>query len=102
MSNKKLPKDVIDYWPEVFKDIDVKVVPLEYLDSIHVTFQNEDVWIIEFDKNEEITSEVINGQLDDLFSEYQDDIATVDFRLNTRKVKFDIQKRTRQFLKKRR
>lgn len=102
MSRKKLPKEVIDHWPEVFKDIDIKVVPVEYLDSIHVTFQNEDIWVIEFDKNQDITSEIINQQLDELFSEYEDEIVSVDFRLDTRKVKFDVQKRTKQFLKKRR
>ena len=102
MSNKKLPKEVIDHWPEVFDDVDIKVVPIEYLDSIHVKFENNDIWVIEFDKNQEITSEIINQQLDELFSEYEDEIVSVDFRLNTRKVKFDVQKRTKQFMKKRR
>lgn len=102
MSKKKLPKEVIDHWPEVFNDVDIKVVPIEYLDSIHVKFESNDVWVIEFDKNEEITTEIINQQLDELFSEYEDEIVSVDFRLDTRKVKQDVQARTRSFMKKRR
>ena len=102
MSRKKLPKDVIDHWPEIFNDIEVKVVPLEYLDSIHVSFDNDDAWIIEFDKDEELTSELVSESIDELFQEYQDQIVNVDFRLDTKKVKQDIQKRTKQFMKKRR
>lgn len=102
MSENKLPKDVIDHWPEIFDDIDVKVVPLEYLDSIHVSFRNNDTWVIEFDKNEELTNEIINESIDQLFEDYEDEIVNVDFRLDTAKVKRDIQRRTHQFMKKRR
>jgi len=28
---KQLPKEVIDHWPEVLKDVHIDVVPLEYL-----------------------------------------------------------------------
>lgn len=102
MSKKKLPKEVINHWPEVFNDVDIKVVPVEYLDSVHVKFESNDVWVIEFNKNEEITTEIINQQLNELFSEYEDEIVSVDFRLDTRKVKQDVQSRTRSFMKKRR
>lgn len=101
MPGKKLPRNVIDHWPEVFKDIEVKVVPLDYLDSIHVSFSNNDTWIIEFDKNTELTSASVSESLAQLFREYEDQIINVDFRLDTQKVKQDVQKRTRQFLKKR-
>ena len=39
--------------------------------------------------------------LENLFHEYEDSIKNVDFRLDTAKVKADIQARTRHFLKKR-
>jgi hypothetical protein len=98
---KSFPKEVIDHWPEIFEDIDVKVVPLEYLHSIHVSFEEGETWIIEFDKVSDITTEEINETLRDLFDEHQENITNVDFRLNTKKVKEDIQKRTSYFLKKR-
>ena len=102
MARKKLPKDVIAHWPEIFDDIEVKVVPVEYLDSIHVSFDNDDKWVIEFDKSEEITYDAVAEALDQLFEEYEDEIVNIDFRLDTKKVKEDIQRRTRQFMKKRR
>lgn len=98
-NGKKLPKDVIDHWPEVLKDITIETVPLEYLDSIRITFVDGKVWEIDTKKNpDEIDLEEAIG---DLMDEYEDSIANVDFRLDTAKVKQDITQRTRKFLKKR-
>jgi len=99
--NKKLPQEVIDAWPEVFGDVDVKSVPLEYLHSINVQFKNRDTWVIGFDKTKDITPEEINQHLNDLFEEYEDDIVNVDFKLDTEKVKKDVKSRTKYFMKKR-
>ena len=43
---KKFPDEVIKYWPEVFGEITLNVVPLQYLESITVTFKNKKVWEI--------------------------------------------------------
>lgn len=100
MPNKKLPTDVVQHWPEVLKDIDVKVVPIEYLAALRVTFKDKKVWEVDLNrsKNLELTLEEV---LEDFFEEYGDKIDTVDFRLDTIKVKTDIQKRTKVFMKKR-
>jgi hypothetical protein len=37
-----------------------------------------------------------------LFEHYKQSIESIDFRLDTEKVKYDIKKRTHQFMKKRR
>jgi len=99
--NKKLPQEVIDAWPEVFGDIDVKSVPLEYLHSINVQFKNKDTWVIGFDPTKDITPEEVNRHLNELFDEYEDQILNVDFKLDTEKVKYDVKKRTKYFMKKR-
>lgn len=99
--SKKLPQEVIDSWPEVFGDIDVKSVPLEYLNAIHVAFKNSDTWVIDFTKKKDVTPDVINRELAALFEEYEDEIVNVDFKLDTQKVKKDIKRRTSHFLKKR-
>ena len=44
---KKLPKEVISHWPEVFKDINIDVVPLEYLHSIRIEFADGKLWEID-------------------------------------------------------
>jgi hypothetical protein len=49
--NKKLPKEVIDHWPEVFEDVDVDVIPIEYLYSIRITFSDGITWDVDLDKD---------------------------------------------------
>lgn len=99
--SKKLPKDVIDHWPEVFNDVDIDVVPIEYLDSIRIGFIDGKVWHIDLKDPKNQKTESFEDAIEDLFEEYADVIESVDFRLNTEKVKQDITKRTKQFLKKR-
>lgn len=97
-----LPADVIEHWPEVFEDLDVQVVPLEYLHSIRVFFQDGKVWDIDIAKSK---ANDLNNNLEDtleeLFQQYDDVITNVDFRLDTARLKEDITKRTKLFLKKR-
>lgn len=96
---KKLPQEVVDHWPEVFKDVDIDVVPLEYLQTIRVTFLDGKVWEIDTQKNAEKID--LEDAIESLLIEYEDVIDSVDFRLDTVRVKKDIKKRTAQFLKKR-
>lgn len=97
----KLPEYVVDHWPEVLKDIDVSVVPLEYLHSIRVSFTDGKIWEIDLNKNRKTTDpEEIEESLDALLAEYEDVIENVDFRLDVERVKHDVSKRTRHFLKK--
>lgn len=99
MARKRLPPDVVQQWPDVLKDIDIDVVPVEYLESIRVTFTDGKVWEIDTKKNPENTN--IESAMQNLMEEYEDVIKSVDFRLDTARVKTDIKKRTAQFLKKR-
>jgi hypothetical protein len=98
---KQLPKEVIDHWPEVFKDVHIDVVPLEYLNSVRVEFTDGKIWDIDINTDKKPVKD-LEKSLDDLFEQYQNVIKNVDFRLDTDKVKADITKRTRKFLKLRR
>jgi hypothetical protein len=98
---KQLPKEVIDHWPEVFKDVHIDVVPLEYLNSVRVEFTDGKIWDIDINTDKKPVQD-LEKSLDDLFEQYQNVIKNVDFRLDTDKVKADITKRTKKFLKLRR
>lgn len=100
MQNKKLPKEIVDHWPEVFEDVEVEVVPIEYLDSIRVSFDDGITWDIDVKKGAD--EHDVEQSVADLFETYQDSITHIDFRLDTEKVKRDISKRTHLFMKKRR
>jgi len=97
-----LSKEAVEHWPEVFKDIDVQVVPLAYLHSLRVTFVDGKIWDIDIKESKKKGQNVnLEDVLDDMFEEYEDVIVNVDFRLDTEQRKTDIQKRTQRFMKKR-
>jgi len=99
-----LPPEVIEHWPEVFGDIEIKAVPIEYIHSVHVYFHDGKIWQIDIDK-QQIASEdgvdQIESSLETFLEQYDEDISHVDFRLNTSKVVKDIKDRTKSFMKKR-
>jgi hypothetical protein len=99
----KLPQEVVDHWPEVFKDIEIEAVPIEYLRTIFVHFVDGKVWEIDIDQNkvQQENARHLEDALEDLFEEYEDVIEGIDFRLDTERVKKDISQRTKYFLKKR-
>ena len=99
--SQKFPSDVVQHWPEVLKDIDVKVVPIEYLAALRVTFKNKNIWEVDLRSGKNSTKTTLEEVLEDFFEEYGDSIDSIDFRLDTKKVKADVQKRTHTFMKKR-
>jgi hypothetical protein len=97
----KLPQDVIDHWPEVLNDVDVSVVPLEYLHSMRILFTDGKIWEVDIQKSLEKPSAAnLETEIESLLEEYNDYIDNIDFRLNVEKVKHDITRRTKFFLKK--
>jgi len=98
-NGKKLPQEVINHWPEIFKDVHIESVPVEYLHSVKITFDDGKEWEIDTSRNPYGVS--IDEALEALMEEYEDVIVNVDFRLDTDKVKKDIQRRTQLFMKKR-
>lgn len=100
MPDKKLPQELIDFWPEVFEDLEIDVVPVEYLHSIIIEFEDGVSWNI--DLTDEAKEEDLESAITDLVDEYRQEIVNIDFRLDIERVKKDISKRTNLFLKKRR
>ena len=97
----KLPPEVIRHWPEIFNDVEIHTIPVEYLVSIRVEFDDGKIWEIEIDPSKIGDNDTIEDSLSEFFEEYSETIANIDFRLNTQKVIKDIKNRTKQFMKKR-
>ncbi len=88
-------------WEDILDEIELTYLPIEYLKNIIVTFDDGTTWNIDVSASKkEQTAEDIEDSLDELFSEYDDSIETVDFRLDLEKVKRDLSKRVNKFLKK--
>lgn len=100
----KLPPSIVEQWPEVLKDIEIKAVPAEYLKAVNVTFADGKVWIIDVDAGFTDNDDVeipIEDALEDFFEEYNDTITQVEFQLDAPTLISDIKSRTKTFMKKR-
>jgi hypothetical protein len=101
-SGKTLPKDVIDCWPEVFGEIKLNVLPLKYLNAVLITFKDGKIWEIKITaKTKRAGWSSFEKSLAELFKAYERQIDNIDFKLDTEKVKKDIEKTTHKFLKER-
>jgi len=96
-----LPKEIIAHWPEVFGDIKLNVVPLGYLRSVLVNFNDGKTWEIRVTpKVQDEGWDAFEKNLSELVKTYEDSIKDVDFKLDTEKVKKDIKRSTEKFLRK--
>lgn len=86
-----------DYWEEILSTVSMDFIPLEYINTVVVTFRDGKVWDIDVEKSSQETD--VEGVLDEFFQEYDEQIETVDFRLDTDKLKKDVSKRTAKFMK---
>jgi hypothetical protein len=87
-----------DYWEEIFDSIDMDFLPIEYIKCIIVQFDDGKIWEIDTGKKN-LTFEEIEETLKTFFKEFDDVIESVDFRLDLEKIKNDVSRRTRRFLK---
>lgn len=100
-NNGKLPPEVVRHWPEVFKDVEIQTIPVQYLVSIRVEFNDGKIWEIEIDKSKLSDDQTVEDSLSTFFEEYSESILNIDFRLDTARVIRDVKERTKRFLKKR-
>lgn len=96
-----LPKEVIDCWPEVFGEVKLHVLPLRYLHAVIITFKDGKVWEVKITKEDQLKGwESFENSISELFKTYESKIDSVDFRLDTKSIRSDVEKVTKRFLKK--
>ncbi len=101
-TGKTLPKEVIDFWPEVFGEVRIHVLPLRYLDSVLINFKDGKIWEIKVTaKTKRQGWEAFEKSLSELAKSYERKIDSINFKLDTEKIRTDIEKSTQKFLKKR-
>lgn len=100
---KPLSDNIVDHWPEIFADVDLSAIPFYYLHSVVIAFKNGDKWEFVIKKEDKETEEgTLPKKLIELFQTYEKEIVNVDFRLDIDKIKRDIIKTTKKFLKRKR
>lgn len=87
-------------WPEIFGEVQLNVLPLLYLHKVCVNFKDGNVWEIKITPETKKSSwKEFEDSLVELITEYEALIDNVDFKLDTARVKRDIERRTQKFLK---
>ena len=98
---RNLPENVIKHWPEVFSDVHLNVLPLRYLHTVLVNFKDGKIWEIKITaKTRREGWRSFEKNLAEICRSYEDNISDVDFKLDTDRIRKDMEKSTQQFLKK--
>lgn len=93
------PKHLIKQWPEVFEDLYMSTLPVEYLDNLEIEFNNGRVWHINIQEQLSLAdSEAVAEKLIETFNEYHEEIKGVDFHIDVRQLKTDIAKEIKKIL----
>ena len=100
MPKNPLPQHFVDHWPEVLDEINIQVIPTEYLRGIEISFDDGRVYMIEPEDTSEESRIAMEDTFEELFEMHEEEINGVQFVLDVEKVKRDIKKRTAHFMKK--
>lgn len=95
---KRFEEETIKSWPDILKDIRIESIPTDYIKHIKINFVDGREWLIDVEENPKAD---FNKAIDELYQEYSDSIASINFNIDIQKIKKDIEKRTTVFLKKR-
>lgn len=93
----KPPTHLIKEWPEVFEDMYMNTMPVAYLKSVRLEFNNGRIW--EIDIQEQLgnaTNDIVAEKLLDTFQEYKEEITKVDFTIDIQRLKQDITDKTKK------
>jgi len=100
-TGKPLPKDVIEHWPEIFGDVKLNVVPLRYLSTVLINFKDGKTWEIKITTQTKKSGwETFEKNLAEMVKTYEEKIDNIDFKLDTNRVRKDVEQSTQKFLKK--
>ncbi len=97
MHDKTVDKDE-KYWQDIFNTVNFDYLPVEYLNSLLVKFKDGRNWEIDL-RSKEQERKSNDKILQDFFQQYNKEIVHIDFRVDLKKVKNDVSKRTKRFLK---
>jgi len=88
------------YWQEIFEDIDMEYLPVEYTNMIIITFEDGTKWEIDIKRSRSKQPiEQIEESLNELFEEYEDQITNLDFRMDMTRLRSELTKRVNRFIK---
>ena len=96
-----LTKAFLSRWETIIEGVDITNIPIEYIDHLVVhTIGKQEIVISVVDLLEQsIPHEDLEIALEDKMEEFEDEILSVDYILNIKKVSTDVQSTTDETLK---
>lgn len=100
MIDRSLPKNIIKKWPEILKDVDVIVIPLQYTHSLKIFFKSGSIWDLDVaNKIKRNDVKLLTDNLKELLEIYADSIESIDFQLDVERLRTDSIRITNKFFK---
>ena len=88
----KVSDQIVKQWPEVFEDLYMNTMPLEYLESMTLEFSNGRIWKIDvLEQIEHQNRNDIANQILNTFDEYKNEITKIDFRIDIDRLRNSIE-----------
>ena len=95
----KPPRHLVKEWPEVFEDLYMNTMPVAYLISLRLEFNDGRIWEIDIQEQlKQSDSDSVAEKLLDIFQEYRNDIKKIDFQMDIERLKADIQSSAKDLL----
>ncbi len=99
-AGKSLPDEVIDVWPEVFSEVTLIVLPVQYVETVRIIFKDGKTWEIDIEPgNKRKKLKEFEDGLSEILKSYKEYIDKVDVKIDTDKVKKDVEKSIKRMLK---
>lgn len=90
------PRHLVKEWPEVFEDLYMNTMPVAYLETIHLEFDDGRIWQIDIKAElAKQTADSIADTLVNTLQEYKEEIKKIDFKVDIEKLKKDIKDSTK-------
>jgi hypothetical protein len=95
----KSPKDLVDEWPEVFNDLYMNTMPIEYLKILQIEFRSGMIWEVNIqDQIKTHGSKKVINLLESTLKDYKQEVKNFDFKVDVTRLKTDIVKSTKRLL----
>lgn len=92
--------DVVNQWPEIFEDLYMNSMPVDYLHCVILEFNDGRIWEIEVSNHlEDCDHDSVAQKLTETIKEFQEEIKKIDFRIDIDRLKRDVISSTNKFFK---
>lgn len=90
---QSLPDEVVDEWPEVFNEVTLNVLPIQYVQAIRIYFTDGKIWEIGIENSStKKERQAFHKEISVILDNYDDVIDQTDFKINTTKVRQDVER----------